>query len=345
MDLLRWQNQDHSMRSDWKKDNPSVQYFVLTEILGKSERSRDVQRAKQAIMKRGTVPKILALQQADGGWVPKSCFYQLKFRGTVWQLIILAEFGADPKHRKVKKTCDYIFENSWSPTSGGFAYRIPKPGQTNKMYVCPCLTGKMTYSFVRLGWFDDKRVQRAIDWIATWMRYDDGDSEPPANHPYRRNVGCYGQHTCFRNIIFGLKALAEIPVKQRSTKVKRCIKRGAEFMLRHRVYRSSHNPKRIGRVGWSCFGFPIMEDALEILRVLTKLDYRDQRMQQAIDLVISKQSKQGCWNLDRTFNGRMQVDIETKHKPSKWITLNALRVLKRYYDHGQSVRCCTNRML
>lgn len=72
-------------------------------------------------------------------------------------------------------------------------------------------------------------------------------------------------------------------------------------------------------------------DALEILGVLTQLGYRDERMQEAIDLVVSKQDSTGRWTLANTFNGRFQVDIEEKGQPSKWITLHALRVLKRYY--------------
>jgi hypothetical protein len=54
-------------------------------------------------------------------------------------------------------------------------------------------------------------------------------------------------------------------------------------------------------------------------------------MQEAVDLVVSKQDNQGRWTLENTFNGRFQVNIEQKGKPSKWITLNALQVLKRVY--------------
>lgn len=72
-------------------------------------------------------------------------------------------------------------------------------------------------------------------------------------------------------------------------------------------------------------------DALEVLGILIKLECRDERMQEALDLVISKQDDQGRWNLERTFNGRFLVNIEQKGKPSKWITLNALKVLKKYY--------------
>jgi hypothetical protein len=72
-------------------------------------------------------------------------------------------------------------------------------------------------------------------------------------------------------------------------------------------------------------------DVLEILGILTQLGCRDERMQEAVDLVVSKQDDSGRWKLADTFNGRFQVDIEEKGQPSKWITLNALRVLKKYY--------------
>ena len=73
-------------------------------------------------------------------------------------------------------------------------------------------------------------------------------------------------------------------------------------------------------------------DALEILGILTRLGYKDNRMQEAIDIVISKQNTQGKWLLENTFNGRYQVNIEQKDKPSKWITLKALTALKRFYQ-------------
>jgi hypothetical protein len=74
------------------------------------------------------------------------------------------------------------------------------------------------------------------------------------------------------------------------------------------------------------------DDVLEILGILTKLGYRDERMQEAIDLVVSKQDAHGRWTLENTFNGRFQTNIEQKGEPSKWITLNALTVLKRFYS-------------
>jgi hypothetical protein len=105
-------------------------------------------------------------------------------------------------------------------------------------------------------------------------------------------------------------------------------------MLRHHIYKRSHDLSRVSKPSWLRFGFPLMyqTDALEILGILTKLGYKDERMQETVDLVISKQDVQGRLKLESTFNGRFQVNIERKGELSKWITLNALKALKRFYS-------------
>jgi hypothetical protein len=59
--------------------------------------------------------------------------------------------------------------------------------------------------------------------------------------------------------------------------------------------------------------------------------YQDARMQDAIDLLLTKPNQNGRWLLEESWNGRFQTDIEIKGKESKWITLNALRSLKGFY--------------
>jgi hypothetical protein len=134
-------------------------------------------------------------------------------------------------------------------------------------------------------------------------------------------------------VVKTLKALAEIPAERRSGEVKKTIEAGAEYMLVHHIHKQSHNLGRVSRPGWKKFGFPLMyqTDVLEVLGILTSLGYRDDRMQEAVDLLVSKQGDEGKWKLESTFNGRFQVDIEEKGKASKLVTLNALKVLKRYY--------------
>jgi hypothetical protein len=133
-------------------------------------------------------------------------------------------------------------------------------------------------------------------------------------------------------VVKALKALAEIPPKQRSESVRKTLASGVEYLLQHSIYRRSHGRHRVAMKEWLLFGFPLMwnTDALEILGILTRLGCRDPRMREAVDLVLSKQDSQGRWKLQSTFNGRFVVNIERAGHPSKWVTLHALRVLKRF---------------
>ena len=82
---------------------------------------------------------------------------------------------------------------------------------------------------------------------------------------------------------------------------------------------------------WFKFGFPLfwVTDILQNLEVLTAFGYGgDPRLSAALDLVSSKQDEQGRWKMEYSYNGKTLVDIEEKGKPSKWVTLRALRVLK-----------------
>ena len=92
--------------------NPGVRYFVLRELLGRPEADAEVRRARTEIMKTGPVPQILEAQQPEGYWVKAGGGYSPKYRGTVWQIIFLAELGADPADERVQRGCDYLLDHS-----------------------------------------------------------------------------------------------------------------------------------------------------------------------------------------------------------------------------------------
>lgn len=334
--MRNWKSMLKADPADWllEKNNPSVRYFTLTEILELPENDSQVKKAKSEIMTVGVIPVILSKQNSEGYWETAGGFYTKKYNGTIWQLIILAELGADRGNERIRKACEFILKNSQDTESGGFSmHASAKTGGGRHSEVIPCLTGNMIRSLIRLGNLEDSRVQLGIDWIVKYQRFDDGIHEAPTGWPYDKLEVCWGKHTCHMGAVKALKALAEIPKDKRSEGVKNMIEIGSEYILIHHIYKKSHDLSSISKPGWLRFGFPLMyqTDALEILGILTKLGYKDKRMQEAVDFVVSKQNTQGRWILENTFNGRFQVNIEEKGKPSKWVTLNALRVLKRFY--------------
>ena len=127
-----------------------------------------------------------------------------------------------------------------------------------------------------------------------------------------------------------LKALAAIPEEERSPEVRSKIGEFAEYYLKHHLYKKSHDPDQVSKPGWMKLGFPLMyqTDVLELLLIFSALGIRDERLEEARELVRSKRGADGKWRLENSYNGRTLVSIEAKGKPSKWITLRALEVLK-----------------
>jgi len=338
--LKDWKSYLNSDPIVWllEENNPSVRYLTLIDILDKDKNNEEVKDAKEKIMLEGIVPKILTKQKNEGYWETAANFYiRTKYKGTIWQFIILVELYANGKDERIRKTCEFILKNSQDNKSGAFAYfKGDNGGDHNK--VLSCLTGNMLWGLIRFGYLEDPRVQKSIEWIVKYQRFDDGIKKPPERWPYnigsKKGEACWGTHTCHMGVVKNLKALTEIPQDKRSDGVKDTINKAAEYLLNHHIYKQSHNLDATAKQEWAQFGFPLMWkiDALEVLDILTKLGYNDDRMQDAIDLVISKQDEYGHWNLEKTFNGRMQVNIEHRGKESKWITLFCLRVLKRFYS-------------
>jgi hypothetical protein len=334
--MANWKSHLRADPTDWlmDADNQSVRYFTLVDILGRSREDHDVTVARKKIMETGPVPKILSGQQEGGYWGKPEDFYERsKYKGTTWTLNLLAELGADGNDEHIRKSCEFILWYSQDRESGGFSHVGMKSHGGDHDKILPCLTGNMVFSLVRFGYLDDPRVQRAINWLTTYMRFDDGTNEPPEGWPYRYDK-CWGGHTCHMGVIKTLKALLEIPRDMRSADVKKTLKSGGEYFLKHRVHKKSHNPMEVSIREWLDFGFPLFwkSDSLEVLNVLLQTGHRDERMQEAVDLVLSKQDDDGRWSLDSSFNNRMQVNIERKGRPSRWITLNAVKAIKNFYS-------------
>ena len=316
---------------DWllEEDNPSVRYLALRDLLGRKEGDSEVKRAKARIMEVGPVPRILAKQSPEGNWGNPEDFYQRsKYKGTVWNLILLAELCADPEDARVKAACEFVLQWSQERTSGGFSIRgSGARGGTKGSVIC-CLTGNMIFSLIRLGYGDDPRVRKALNWLTTYQRYEHV-SQAPKQWPYVYDQ-CWRDHTCRSGAVKSLKAMAEVPRAQRTKDLRDKIEEGAEFLLSQNIFHKGPNSKQVARPDWLRFGFPLMwnSDVLEILDILTRLEYQDERMHDAIAVLLSKREPDGRWMQENRFQGRFLVSLERNEKPSKWVTLRALQVLE-----------------
>jgi hypothetical protein len=82
---------------------------------------------------------------------------------------------------------------------------------------------------------------------------------------------------------------------------------------------------------WFRFGFPLfyVTDVLQTAEALTEAGYGgDRRLAATYDLILSKRDGAGRWKMEYSYQGKTWADVEERGKPSKWVTLRALRVLR-----------------
>jgi len=295
-------------------ENPSVRYFALRDLYGKGEGDPEVREAKQAIMENGPVRKILSLQKPEGWWTrPEGVFVPIH-QGTGWQVAFLSELGADPKHPKVKRGLEYVLEKMVQRDGTAFAVSHSK--------YMDCYLGVALDSFLRLGYLEDERVQWLVSHTSERVLKD------RLKCKYRHNLACpWGG-------VKELRAFARIPEGKRTPEVKAAMAKIAEFLLKYDLARAAYPRKKKVSGHWFQFAFPrtYNADILEVLDALALAGYgRERALGKAIEFMLSKQDQEGRWKMETSYNGKMLADIEEKGKPSKWLTLRALRVLKARY--------------
>ena len=252
----------------------------------------------------------------------------------------------DNRDKRVRNACEHIFQ--FQLDEGGFSdytlerafeeyelmhekgKKLPSANEwaqsTVSEHQYSCLTGNMTAALIRIGYVNDPRVWKALDWLAKIQNNDGGWLCPY----WRAHVK--DTHGCFYGTICSLEAFSEVTRVMLTEKMERAIESGAEFLLMHRLFRADHHNYEVIKQSWLKLGFPWFYEynILRGLDVLSKLGYvDDERLNDAVQILLQKRSQDGKWILESTPSGRMQTNIETRGKPSKWITLIALRVLRR----------------
>lgn len=330
---MKWEELGSQRIVDWllEPDNPSVRFWSLQQLEDRRRDDPDVIDAQNSIMASGCVRDIFKAQKDDEHWHSYDDIYNPKYTATTHNMLILAELGAK-RVPQIEKAVEYLF--NFQRNSGHFLVEFPKTekGKDSVVKDGCCIDGNILYYLIHFGYLDDPRTKRLIDFQIEYHSEDDGGWKCRAFPIDRSKVF---PTNCYMGGVKVLKALAKIPPEKRSAELKKIIKQETEIILENQIFRYLKNPdgSRKEKAGWKKFGFPLFyqSDVLEVLDVLTEVGVKDTRMQEAVDLVVANRNDSGTWNLMNTFNGKMLCDIDVNKKPSKWITLRALRVLKRYY--------------
>lgn len=120
--------------------------------------------------------------------------------------------------------------------------------------------------------------------------------------------------------------------KYRLDELKKAELESINFILQHKLFKSDKTGKII-KPQFIRLTYP-PRWYYDILRALNyfcsaQIKY-DERMQDAIDVILKKRRKDKTWSLQSNHKGETHFEMEKVGMPSRWNTLRAMRVLKYF---------------
>ena len=300
-----------------EKDQPSIRYRALTELLGRGENDEEVSEARSLIPSKGWAADILNAQDPGGWWASDESLYRPKYLSTNWMLLILSDLGITRADPKVAKACE-IWMKRLSKSDGGFGVEDDSKSEL-------CLVGNTARALVRFGYGDHPKVVSAFEWLVKNQKENGG-------------WHCWGRNGVI-DAWEGMSAFSVYPRERWTRSMKAAVERGAEFYLKRKLH---HEGKHYDP--WYRFHYPnhYYYDVLVGLDMMTALGYsHDPRLKEALNIMHDKKRKDGRWNLDSVHPDAPYAkdpkhtkrftpySLEKARRPSKMITLRALTVTKR----------------
>jgi hypothetical protein len=301
--------------------DPAIRWQTLRDLIGAP--AGRVERERLKVSREGWGARLLATQDPQGGWATgKSSndgLYSPKWISTTYTLLTLRDFGLSPASRHAQRACRLLLDGGLQ-RDGGINYGWRGRSET-------CITG-MILSILSYFEHQDGR----LDTIAAHLLEQ---QMPDGGWNCRRPLGA--THASVHTTISALEGLRhyELHRGRQLRAVRSAQRRGREFLLVHRLFRS-HRTGAIIKPEFTLFSFPPRWH-YDILRALDHFQAVnapcDQRLAGAIDIVHERQRDDGRWTLQNRHKGRVYFELERLGAPSRWNTLRALRVLK-WWEQG-----------
>lgn len=308
----------------WLLDgDPAIRWQTLQDLVGVAKRAAEHERRKLARV--GWAARLLARQDAQGRWAGGQSsdggLYTPKWTSTTYTMLLLRDFGLPPSTPQARKACKLLLDEGLQ-RDGGISYgawaRRTRLGET-------CVTG-MVLSILSYFQYEDSRLDTIARHLLEQQMSDGGWN-------CRRSRGA--THSSVHTTISALEGLRhyELHRGRAARDARAAQRRGREFLLIHRLFRS-HRTGKIIKPEFIRFSFPPRwrYDILRALDYFQAVDApRDPRLAEAIEIVRRIQRKDGRWALQHSYKGKTYFELERLRAPSRWNTLRALRVL-RWWD-------------
>jgi hypothetical protein len=320
--MREWKQKPEAVPMEWllEPECAPVRYWTLVDILDRSPDDPEVRAAQAAIPTYPPVAELLATQERDGYWGKRDYYLPRAGCGTFWVLSVLADLGLTAEEEQIRRACDWMFTHQRGNGTFCRRRRIPGQGMVWQADTEPCTHARIVRFLVQFGYAQDPRMRKAIEWLVPIQR-DDGMW-------FCRGAGGRG---CLRATLDVLRLAALDPQTAARPGITRAATAVCGLLMEPRMSRY-HVGEAWGT--WECLKYPYFGfSVISALDALARLGYvpEEPQIAAAAEYLLSRQLSSGAWPLDESWP-HSPIDFGQPGEPNKWLTLDALRVLKLLYS-------------
>lgn len=290
----------------------SIQYQTYRDLL-----DQDKPLLRKRIEREGWGAKLLSHRKPDGNWGIR--YYQPKWTSTHYTLLDLKNLNISPNQKEIKETLELVFENEKGPDGG-----ICPIGTIQQSDVC---VNGMILNFASYFKVKETLLKSIVDFLLAEKMQDGG-----FNCKSNRGGAIHSSLHSTLSVLEGILEYKKNGYKYRLKELNEAKIESEEFILMHKLFKSDKTGEIINPAFLKlCYPPRWYYDILKAMDYFQSAKRKyDNRMDDAIDVLLKKRTEDGKWKLPSKHPGQTYFDMERAGKPSGWNTLRALRVL-RYF--------------
>jgi hypothetical protein len=287
----------------------SVEYATRRDLLDDDRPDLQARLATE-----GYAAALLAARSSTAGW--GRAYYQPKWTSTHYTLLELRNLGLAPDHPVAREAVAGVLRDQLRPDGG----IDPGGGWTDT-----CVNG-MALGFC--AWFkgEPAALARMVDWLLGQSMPDGG-----FNCHLHRSGATHASHHTTVSVLEGLATYLSRGHDHRRAEVATTVAGCADYFLQHHLVRS-HRTGEVIHPEFVRLHHPPRWH-FDVLRGLDALAGAgvppDPRLADAVHVLVSLRRPDGTWPAGRTWPGETHVPQDRAER-SRWLTLQALRVLRTY---------------
>ena len=295
------------------EDNPPVRYYTMVDLLDMEPSDPEAQKTRSQIAECELVREIFSQQKERTFWERKDNFHAPHYTASVWQLTLLSDLGFTVKDERILNGVEQVL--SFQNDNGSFPGHNPQRCDVGAFDI-----GFIARFMVKFGMSSDPRLSKIYEWMMK-SQFPDGGWGGIEKVRKGQRTSCFASTV---NVLWGMAQCKDFVGSS-------AVKRAADFL-------SNVGPQKE-------FSYPqfwqFWADDLKIADILSCLGFtlKDEALRTRVNTVLELQGKDGYWREIRgTYPTKpkncaaLRKLFPQKGMSSKWITLNAMRLMKRLYN-------------